>query len=77
VTLSALLMIINVAILWWLFMSTPHMALKIVLVLLALLNSWVALERFQVVPTRLGGKRIIRMACAPAMGQAPREKHRA
>ena len=58
--LSAILMIINVALLWWLFLSSSRMFVRILLVLLALLNTWVALERFHVLPTRLGGRTLIR-----------------
>ena len=58
-TISVILMIINVGILWWLFMSASNTAMKILLFILALLNTWVALERFHVLPTSLGNKTII------------------
>jgi hypothetical protein len=58
-TISATLMIINLVVLWWLFMSASNTAAKVFLFILALLNSWLALERFHVLPTKIGNRTII------------------
>jgi hypothetical protein len=57
-TISVILMIINLVLLWWLFLSASNMGLKILMLLLAVLNSWLALERFHVLPTRFGNRLI-------------------
>jgi len=59
-TISAILMILNVALLWWLFMTASRTVAKIFLIILALANTWVALERFHVLPTHLGNRTVIR-----------------
>ena len=58
-TISGILLLLNVGILWWLFMSASNLGLKIIMLLLAVLNSWSALERFHVVPTHLGSRAIV------------------
>jgi len=73
--ISAVLMIVNVCLLWWLFMASSNTAAKVLLFLLALMNTWVALERFHVIPTRLGNRTILRSglsgeALAPMMALA-------
>jgi hypothetical protein len=55
-TVSVILMIINLVLLWWLFLSASNMGLKLLMLVLAVLNSWLALERFHVLPTRFGNR---------------------
>ncbi len=53
-TLATLLLLVNLVILWWLFLSASNTFMKVLLCLLAVLNSWLALEHFRVVPSRIG-----------------------
>lgn len=69
-TVSVILMIINLILLWWLFLSASNMGLKILMLVLAVLNSWLALERFHVLPTRFGN-RLIFSSYGPSRGAAP------
>jgi len=69
-TVATILMIINLVLLWWLFLSASNLGLKILMLVLAVLNTWLALERFHVLPTRFGSRSIFR-SYHPSRGASP------
>jgi hypothetical protein len=71
-TISGILLLLNVGILWWLFLSAGNLGLKIIMLVLAVLNSWSALERFHVLPTHLGSRAII-LTSTGVRGYLPRQ----
>jgi hypothetical protein len=59
-TVLGIILILDLVLLWSLFLSASNLFAKILLLALAVLNTWVALEHFRFLPTHVGSRIVFR-----------------